>query len=122
MDNIEATNMLLTVNDDSSPPHVTSAGDHNDVTGIEFDEIGDFVLLDIKLDGVVNPDGRVWVADSPAVVRNNIWNALRTNGHFPNLEKLVASLLGCNAVDGETTLNIVKKTEVFARFFNGNDI
>ena len=122
MDDIEATDVLLAVNDDTRSTHVTTAGDHNNITGIEFDEIGDLILLDIEFDRVVDPNGRVWVADSSPVVCNNVWNTLRTNGHFSYLEKLVAGLLGCDPVDGETTLNIVKKTEVFTGLFNRNDI
>ena len=122
MDDIEATDVLLAVNDDTCPTHVTTAGDDNDITGIELNEIGDLVLLNIEFDGVVDPDGRVGVADSSPVVRDDVWDALRTHCHFSYFEKLVASLLRCDPVDGETTLNVVKKTEVFTGFFNGDDI
>lgn len=122
MDNIEATDVLLTLNDDAGPAHVAPAGDHNDITSIEPDEIGDFSLFDIKFDGVVDPDGGVWIADSPSVVGNNVWDALRTKSHFSNLEKLVGSFLGCDAVDSEATFDVVKKAEVFTRLFNGDYI
>jgi hypothetical protein len=122
VDNIKATNVLLTVNNDTGPTHVTTAGDHNDVTGIELNKVGDLVLFNIELDGVVDPDARVGVADSSTIVGNDVGDALRTNGHFSNLEKLVAGFLRCDAVDRETALNVVKKTEVFARLFDGDDI
>lgn len=122
MDNIEATGVLLTMNDDTSPAHVTSTGDHNDITSIELDEVRDLALFDIKLDGVVDLNGGVGVADSPSVVGDNVWDTLRTDGHFSNLEKLVGSFLRCDAVDGEATFNIVKKAEVFTRLFNSDDI
>lgn len=53
---------------------------------------------------------------------DDVWDALRAQGHFSNLKKLVASFLGCDAVNGETTLNVVQEAEMFARFFNGDDI
>jgi hypothetical protein len=62
VDDVEATDVLLTVNDDTCPTHVTTTGDHNDVTGIEPNEIGDLVLLDIEFDGVVDLDGGVGVS------------------------------------------------------------
>lgn len=114
VNNIKATDVLLTVNNHTCPTHVTTTGDHNNVTSVELNEIGDLVLLDIKFDGVVNPDGRVRVANSPTIVRDDVWDALRTNSHFSYLEELVASLLRCDAVNGKTTFNIVKETEVFA--------
>lgn len=114
--------MFLAVYDDTSPAHVASAGDHNNVTGVEPDEIGDLALFNIKFDGVVDLDRGVWVADSPPVVGNNIWDALRAKGHFPNLEKFVGGFLLRDAVDGEATLNVIKKAEVFARLFDGDDV
>jgi len=122
VDDIEATDVLLAVDDDTRPAHIAAAGDYNNVTGIEPDEIGDLVLLDIELDGVVDPDGRVGVTDSSTIMGNDVWDALGPNGHFSDLEKLVASFLRCDAVDGETALNIVKKAEVFAGLFDGDDI
>lgn len=122
MDDVEATDMLLTVNDDACPAHVTTAGDYNDIAGIELDEISDLILLDIEFDGVVDPDCRVSVTDGSTIVRNDVWDTLGTDGHFSYLEKLVAGFLRRDAVNGETTLNIVKKAEVFARFFNGDNI
>ena len=122
MDNIKATDVLLTVNNDTCPTHVTTTGDHNVITGVEPNEIGDLVLLNIEFDGVVDPDGRVGVADGSTIVCNDVWDALRTDGHFSYLEELVASFLRCDAVDGETTLNVIKEAEVLARFFNGDDI
>ena len=122
VDDVEATNVLLTVNDHASPAHVATTGDDDDVTGIELDEVCDLVLLDIKFDGVVGLDARVWVADSPAVVGDDVGDALGTNSQFSDLEELVAGFLRGDAVDGETTLDIVKKAEVLAGLFNGDYI
>ena len=122
MDNIKATDVLLTVNNDTGPTHVTTTSDHDNVTGIELDEVCDLVLLDIKLDSVVGLDVGVGVANGSAVVGDDIGDALGTNGHFSDLEKLVARFLGCDAMNRETTLNVVKEAEVFARLFDGDDI
>ena len=122
MNNIEATDVLLTLDNDTSPTHIASTGDHNDVTGIELNEIGDLALFDVKFDCIVNLDGGVGVAYGPSVVCNNVWDTLWTEGHFSNLEKFVGSFLRCNAVDSEATLNIVKKAEMFARLFDCYDV
>ena len=122
MDDIETTDMLLTVNDDARPSHVASASDYNNISSIELDEIRDLVLRNIELNGVVGPNPRVGITNSSTVVGNNVWDTLRTEGNFSDLKKLVAGFLRCDTVDGETTLDIVKKAEVLARFFNGDDI
>jgi len=79
MDNVKATNVLLAVNDYTSPTHVTTTGDYNDVASVELHEVCDLVLLDIEFDGVIGLDARVGVADGPAIVGNDVWNALGTN-------------------------------------------
>ena len=122
MDNIKASNVLLSVHNDTCPAHIASTSNHNNVSGIEPDEIGDLVLFDIIFDGVVDLNGGVGVADGSPVVGDDVWDALRSKGHFSNLKKLVGGFLGCDAVDGEATLDIVKKAEVFTRLLNGNDV
>jgi len=122
VDNVEATNVLLTVNDHTGPAHVTTTSDNDDVTSIELDVVCNLVLLDVEFDGVVGLDARVGVADSPAIVGDYVGYAFGADGQFSDLEKLVAGFLRCDAVDGKTALNIVEEAEVLARLFNGDDI
>ena len=122
VDNVEATNVLLTVDNNTSTAHVTATGDHDDVASVELDEFGDLAGLQVKLDGVVNLDEGVGVADGAAVVGDDVWDALGANTGLPDLEELVGSLLGGDAVDGETALDIVKETEVLVGLLNRDDI
>lgn len=122
MHNIESSNVLLPVHDDTSTPHVTSTGDHDNVAGIKLDEVGDFGRLKVELDGVVDLDSRIGVTDCASIVGDDMGDAAGANGDFAHFEELVGGLLRCNAVDGETTLNIVKETEVLARFLNADNI
>ena len=122
MYDIETTDMLLAVNDHTGPAHVTTTGDYYNVASIELDEICNLVLLDIKLDGVVDPDGGVGVAYGSSVVGDDVWNALGTNGQFSDFEKLVTGFLRRDAMDSETTLDVVKKAEVFTRLFDGDNV
>jgi hypothetical protein len=71
---------------------------------------------------IVGLDVRVWVADSPTFMGNNVGDALRANGQFSNLQKLVASFLRRDTMDRETALQVVKKAEVFAGLFDGDDV
>lgn len=122
VDDIEASNVLLPVHNNTSPAHVTSAGDHDDVSGIELDEIGDLVLLKVKLDGVIGTNEGVGVTDGAAVVGDNMGDTTVSDSDTADLQELVGSLFGGDAVDGEAALNIVKETEVLARLFDGDDI
>lgn len=122
MHNIETTNVLFTVCDDTSTAHVTTTSDHDNVTGIELDKVGDLALLNVKLDSVVDPDKRIGITDCSAVVGDNVGDTTGTKSDLANLEEFVGGLFGGDAVDGETTLDVVEETEVLARLLNGNDI
>jgi hypothetical protein len=74
MNDIETSNMSLTVNDDTRSSHVTAASDHDNVSGVEFDKVHDFALFKIKLDSVVDVDGWVGVSDCAAIVSDDMWN------------------------------------------------
>jgi len=122
MDNIKTTNMSLTVDNNTSTTHVTTAGDHANVSNIELDEIGDLALLEIETDGIVGLDEGIGVADGAAVVGDDVWDALGTDSDALDFAELVGSLLRSDAVDGETALDVVKNAEVLARLLDGDYI
>lgn len=122
VDDIETTNVLLPVYNDTSPAHVASTGNHDDVTSIELDKVGNLALLNIELDGVVNTDKGVRVTNSAAVVGDDVGNTTVSESDAADLQEFVGGLLGSDAVDGEAALNIVEKTEVLARLLDGDDV
>jgi len=122
VNDVETTNVLLSVNNHTCSAHVTSTGDNDDVASVELDELGDLVLVEIELDGVVNLDGWIRVTDGSAVVSDNVRYAPGTNGHLPDLEELVGSLLGGDTMDGESALDIVQQTEMLIRLFDRDHI
>lgn len=122
MDDVVATDVLLTMDDDTSTAHVATTSDHNNITGVELDEVGDFASFELELDSVVDLDQRVRITDGAAVVGNNVWDALSTNTSLLDLQKLVGSLLGGDAVNGKAALDVVEKTEVLARLLEGDNV
>ena len=122
MHDVEIPNVLLAVHDDTRAAHVATTGDHDDVAGIELHVVGDLAGLELVLDGVVHLDEGVGVADGAAVVGDDEWDTLGANTGLPDLEELVGSLLGADAVDGEAALDVVEETEVLARLLDGDDI
>lgn len=67
VDDVETTVVALTVGDNTDTAHVATTGDHGDGTSIELDEVGDLAALKVDLDGVVDLDGRVRVADAVGI-------------------------------------------------------
>jgi hypothetical protein len=64
VDDVETTIVALTVSDDTNTTHVATTGDHGNGASVELDEVGDLAALEVDLDGVVDLDGRVRVADA----------------------------------------------------------
>ena len=122
MDNVEASNVPLTVHNDTRTTHVTTTSDHDNVTSIELDIVGDLALLKIIFDGIVNLDAGVGVADSATIVGDDIGNTLCANSKLLHLAELVSRLLRGDAVDREATLDVVQKAEVLAGFFDADHI
>lgn len=122
MDDIEATNVLLTVNDNTSTTHVTTTSDHDDVASVELDEIGDLAGLELELDGVVNLDGGVRVTDGTAIMSDDVWDGLGADTGLADLQQLVGGLLRGDTVDGEAALDVVQETEVLARLLDRDDV
>ena len=122
VNDIETTNVLLTVDDNTNTTHVTAASDDDKVAGLELDEFRDLARLDLELHGVVDGNRGIGVTDGTAIVGGNVVNALGTDGGLLDLQKLVGSLLSGDAVDGKAALDIVQDTEVFARLLERNNI
>lgn len=122
VDNVEATDVLLAVHNDTRTTPVTATGDEGEVTGVELDEVGDLALLNVEADSVVDLDRGVGVTDGTAVVGGDERNALVADRNLANLQQLVRRLLRCDAVDREAALDVVEETEVLARLLDGDDI
>jgi hypothetical protein len=59
------------------------------LTAVEFDGVDDLSGADVNLDGVVNFNQGIRVADGPTVVRHKIWNSLWSHTNSLNLAQLV---------------------------------
>ena len=122
MHDIKSSDVLFSVHDDTRSAHVTPTCDHNNVTSVELDVIGDFALLEVELDSVIDCNQGIWVTDCSAVVRDDVRDTLGADRHPANLQEFVCGFLRCDAVDSEPALDVVEETEVLARFLNRNDI
>ena len=122
VDDVVATNVLLTVSNHTATTPVTTTGDEDEVASIKLDEVGDLALLNVEANSVVDLDQGVGVTDRAAVVGDDVGDTTVADGHLTDLEELVGSLLRGDAVDGEAALDVVEETEVLAGLLDRNDI
>lgn len=66
VDDVETTIVALTVGDDTDTAHVTTTSDHGNGASVELDEVGDLASGEVNLDGVIDLDQRVGVANAVA--------------------------------------------------------
>lgn len=83
---IEATNVLLTMCDNTSTTHVTATGDEYKVASVKLDKVSDLSLVDIILHGVVDMDDGVGIANRSAVVSDDVRNTAIADSNLANLE------------------------------------
>jgi len=122
VNDVEPSWNLLLVHDDTRSTHVTTTGNHDDVSGLKLDVVDNFVLDKVKLDSVVDFDSWVRVSDGSAVVGDDVWDTLGTELVTTDLAELEVGLLRGDSVDGESTLDVVEESEVLAGSLNGDDV
>mmetsp|Transcript_32294 Transcript_32294/g.83819 ORF Transcript_32294/g.83819 Transcript_32294/m.83819 type:complete len:212 (-) Transcript_32294:7-642(-) len=114
--------MALTVLDGTDTTQVMASGDHDEVTGLELDEVDDLAGLDVHTHGVVHLDVGVGVADGPSVVGNDKRGTLLSELVPLHLAELVLGLIIGDAVEDEAALDVKKKSEPLVGLLDGDDI
>jgi hypothetical protein len=113
MDDVVAAHMLLPMCDDSCPSHVPR---------VKFDKLSNLAAFEVKFDRVVGTNEGIRVTDGTSIVRNDMWDTLCTDSDLADFKQLVSSFFRGNAVDCESAFDVVQKTEIFARFFDSNNV
>jgi hypothetical protein len=122
VDDVETSDVTLTVGDDTDTTGVTTSSDHGNVTDLELDELVELASLQVELDSVVDLDQGIGVTEGTSIVGDDEGDTLGTELNLLDLAQLVLGLLGSDAVDGETTLGIVDQTEVLTGLLDGDGI
>mmetsp|Transcript_41126 Transcript_41126/g.108648 ORF Transcript_41126/g.108648 Transcript_41126/m.108648 type:complete len:229 (-) Transcript_41126:569-1255(-) len=79
VNDVKAALVALTRDDDTDAASVLAAADHGKVASLKLDEIVHLARLQVELDGVVDGNQRVGVADRAAVVSHDVRNLLRAH-------------------------------------------
>jgi len=122
VDDAVAARVVLDLLEETDTTQVAAGGDHDEVTNTKLDVVLDLARGEVDLDGVVDLDVGVGVADGAAIVGRAEGDTLGAELDAADLAELVASLLGFNAVESEAALDVVEKTEVLVGALNGDDI
>lgn len=122
MDDVETSWMSFTVGDNTNSTDAMTTGNDGSVTNLELEVALDLTGLKVDLDGVVDRDAWVWVADGATVVSDDEGDTLGANLHLSDFTELIGGFLVTDTVDNESTFNVVKNTEVLAGLLQLDDV
>lgn len=114
--------MVLNGLKSTNTANIVTASDEDESTVVELADALDFIVVKLELDGVVQADVWVWVADGAAVMGHDVWDLVLANHLAGNFAQLVVGLLLVDTVRHEAALNIVQNTELLASLFNSHNV
>ncbi len=109
---VEGAGVVLDVGEGADAAGVTTLGDHDSVADLELEGLHDLASGQVNLDGVVDLDLGIGVADGAAVVGDDVGDSLVGQGLGTHTAQLESELLISDAVKGEATLGVVDQAEL----------
>merc|ERR550525_1365395 len=114
--------MFFTRLNGTDSTNIFTTDDHTDVTGIEFDPVGDFSGSDVDFYGVTDHDVWVGVTDGATVVGGEEWNVVLSQDNVLHSAEFVRSFFSGDSMDDVTTFGIEYQSEVFVGFIKSDNI
>jgi len=122
MDNIEASDVSISVDNNSNSSDVVTRSDHTKVSSLEFDGISNLSSGDIQLNGIRDRDLWVGESDGTTIMGDNIRDLVGANSLLDDLAELVLGFFSLDASKNESSLNIIQNSVEFSSLLNGDDI
>lgn len=122
VDDIVASQMVLDVEDLSDSADVVTSSDVGKMSWLVFVPFNNCVLFKIEFHGVSFVDFRVGETDGSGVVGNDIGNFVGSNSLGFDLEKFEFGFSFFDLGEGESALNVVKKTIALVGLGDGDDV
>lgn len=88
VDNIEVTLVAVAGNNGADTANVTTTSDHHGVANLELEDLSDLASGQVQLNGVVDGNEGIRVADGAAIGGNDVRDALSTDALAADLADL----------------------------------
>jgi len=122
VNDIERTGMLFDVGDDTNPTDIVTTYDVRYITHFEFGEIGDFILNQVVLDGIVDLDFRVGESDGSSIMGYDVRDPVGSQSLLNDLTELELSFFFLQGSKDETSLGVIENSEFLVGLFNGDNV
>jgi hypothetical protein len=122
VEDIEATRVSFSVDDNTDSTQVTTSGAHDEGTDFVLENFSGLASSKIEFNSVVGLGRGVGVSQSSTVMEGSIGNASNSSVSLLDSAELELGFISRDGVSNKSTLGIVKKSEVFVGLFDGDDI
>jgi len=122
VDNIETTDVSISVDNDTDSSDVVTGGDQSEVAGFKGNVVDDETSGDIKLDGVQDVDSRVGESDGSTIVGNDVGNLVGADSLLGDLAKLVLGFFLSDVSEDESSLYVIKNSVKFTSLLDADDV
>jgi len=122
VDNIETTDVSISVDDNSDSSDVVTGSDQSKIASFEGNVVNDGTSGDVKLDGIEDSNSGVGESDGTTVVGNNVRDLVGANRLLGDLAKLVLAFFLSDVSEDESSLNVIENSVKFTSLLNADDI
>ena len=122
VNDIISTIMSLTMGDNTHSSNIVSSGNHSNVANIKFNVSGNFIRLEIESDSITDLDSRIRITNRTSIMSDKIRYTALPKLYALDFPKFIFSFFGGDAMDCESSLDIVYETEVLGCFVDGDDV
>ena len=121
-DDVEGTLVALNVLEGTDAAGVAALGEHDEAAELELEDVGHLAGGNVDLDGVVDLDVGVGVADGASVVGDEDGDLLAGDEDLVDAAELVGGLLAVDAVEDEAALGVEEEAEAVAGLLELDDV
>jgi len=122
VDDIETTDVSISVDNNTDSTDVVTGGDHAKVASFELDEINDLTGSDVQLGGVIDGKFGVGESEGSTVVGDDVGDLVGANSLLGDLNELVFSFFLADVSEDESSLNVVEDSVQFTSLLDGDDV
>lgn len=122
VNHIKRSWIFLSVDNNTNSSQVSILSHHTQVSSVSFDEVSYLACLQIRLNGIIQLDKVVKVANGLNIMGHQIWNYFCAHKDLSYFEKLALCLLKYNMMNSKVPLGVIDPTEVLSSLVNAHDI
>lgn len=122
MDDIEAAQMSLNVEDGSDSTDVVTTSNVSQMSWLISNPADNLIFFQIVFDSVRFVDVGMGESDGSGIVSDNVWDFVGSDGFLDNFTEFNVGFSVVNFDKSESALFIVKESEVFSSFDDIEDV